>query len=130
MCCTHYIIEKVFLYLAEAVKQYKDEVELTCIGIPDSKEDSRIIDVLEQMRNVKYIPGVSHKSINEYYRDHDIFVLPSLFEGSSLSVYEAMATGMPCIVTPNCGSVLRNGMDGVLVNPCSFEEIAEAIGFL
>ncbi len=45
----------------------------------------------------------------------DVFLLPSLCEGSAISVYEALAAGLPVICTENTGSVVRNGIDGYIV---------------
>jgi glycosyltransferase involved in cell wall biosynthesis len=45
----------------------------------------------------------------------DVFVLPSLAEGSALVTYEALACGLPCIVTRETGSVVRDGVDGFIV---------------
>lgn len=44
-----------------------------------------------------------------------VFVFPSIEEGSALVTYEAMACGLPVVVTPNCGSVARDGVDGFVV---------------
>jgi len=40
------------------------------------------------------------------YQNSDVFVFPSIEEGSALVTYEAMATGLPLIVTPNAGSLV------------------------
>jgi glycosyltransferase involved in cell wall biosynthesis len=53
--------------------------------------------------------------------------LPSLFEGSSLAAAEAMAQGMPLVVTPNTGSFARDGVDGHIVPIRDAEAIAEAL---
>ena len=45
----------------------------------------------------------------------DVFVFPSIEEGSALVTYEAMAAGIPVITTPNAGSVARDGEDGFIV---------------
>ena len=45
----------------------------------------------------------------------DVFVFPSLFEGSAVVTYEAIACGLPSIVTPEAGSVVRDGVEGFLV---------------
>ena len=47
--------------------------------------------------------------------DADIFVLPSYMEGSATVVYEAMAMGLACVVTAQCGSVITDGVDGLIV---------------
>lgn len=45
-------------------------------------------------------------------RNADIFVLPSHMEGSATVIYEAMALGLPCVVSVACGSVISHGKDG------------------
>lgn len=45
----------------------------------------------------------------------DVFLLPSLCEGSATAVYEAMTAGLPVICTENTGSVVRDGIDGFIV---------------
>jgi glycosyltransferase involved in cell wall biosynthesis len=45
----------------------------------------------------------------------DVFVFPSIEEGSALVTYEALACGLPTITTPNAGSVVRDGIEGFLV---------------
>ena len=47
----------------------------------------------------------------------DVFVFPSLFEGSAVVTYEALACGLPSVVTPAAGSVVRDGVEGFLVAP-------------
>jgi len=57
----------------------------------------------------------------------DVFVFPSLFEGSAVVTYEALASGLPCVVTPNAGSVVREGKDGFVVPPRDVEALAFAM---
>ena len=45
----------------------------------------------------------------------DVFVFPSLFEGSAVVTYEALAAGLPSVVTPSAGSVVRDGVEGFIV---------------
>ena len=53
--------------------------------------------------------------MSEHYSWADVFLLPSLCEGSATVIYEALAHGLPVICTPNTGSVVRDGMDGFIV---------------
>ena len=50
-----------------------------------------------------------------------------LCEGSANATYEALATGLPVICTPNAGSVVRDGINGYIVPPRSAEVYAERI---
>lgn len=59
----------------------------------------------------------------------DVFVLPSLWEGLSLALVEAQASGLPAVVTAVGGNpeVVRAGLDGLLVPPASVDELAAAM---
>ncbi|MEI6559830.1 MAG: glycosyltransferase [Rhodospirillaceae bacterium] len=65
-----------------------------------------------------------------FFADADLFVLPSLMEGSAKAVYEAMAYGLPPIVTPHTGSIVRDGVDGLVVEAADPESLAAALGRL
>lgn len=54
----------------------------------------------------------------------DVFLLPSICEGSATVVYEALAAGLPVITTENTGSVVRDGFEGFLVPICNPRSIA------
>jgi glycosyltransferase involved in cell wall biosynthesis len=60
----------------------------------------------------------------------DVFLLPSLCEGSATVTYEAMGAGLPVVCTPNTGSVVRDGIDGLLVPARDTEAIVAALGRL
>ena len=51
-------------------------------------------------------------------------------EGSSLSTFEALSTGMPCIVTQNAGSTITDGVEGYIVRCGSAEDIADRLSWL
>jgi L-malate glycosyltransferase len=55
----------------------------------------------------------------EYLRAADAFVLPSVAEGMSNSLLEAMATGLPCLASSIGGNtdLLQHGETGLLVPP-------------
>lgn len=74
---------------------------------------------------------VEHTSdIEQYYQVADIFALPSLREGLPNAVLEAMATGLPCVVSRLPGvtdTLISDGADGVLVPPGDRGALAEAL---
>lgn len=56
-----------------------------------------------------------------------MFILPTLSDGFAITQLEAMANGLPVIATPNCGSVVSEGIDGFLVPPRNYESIVHMI---
>lgn len=66
--------------------------------------------------------------VNELYKVADAFVLPSIREGLNVSIMEAMASGLPCIVTKIRGNVdMVDEQGGFLCSPFSINDFVEAI---
>ena len=64
----------------------------------------------------------------ELYKASDCFVMPSFREGLSRSIMEAMASGLPCIVSKIRGNTdLIDTNGGYVCNPANAEEFSEAI---
>jgi glycosyltransferase involved in cell wall biosynthesis len=57
----------------------------------------------------------------------DIFVFPTLAEGSARVVFEALACGLHVVTTPNAGSIVEDGVHGALVPPHSPDALADAL---
>jgi starch synthase len=76
----------------------------------------------------RHVPWLRHDAMPDAFRDADVFVFPSLLEGSASVVLEAMASGLPVVVTPNAGAdAVRDGIDGFVVPIRSPETIAERL---
>jgi glycosyltransferase involved in cell wall biosynthesis len=65
--------------------------------------------------NVKFQGFLSGPDLSRAYEDADVFVFPSRAEGSARVVYEAMAAGLPVLTTRQAGSVVTDGVDGILI---------------
>lgn len=64
----------------------------------------------------EYVPHLTRPALAERYRQSDVFVFPTLLEGMGLVVLEAMACGLPAIVTARGpDDLVRDGVDGFVV---------------
>lgn len=79
---------------------------------------------------VEHLGRVGHAEMPAKMAAADVFVFPSLFEGSAVVTYEALACGLPSIVTPNAGSVVRDGEDGLIVPAGDVDALAAAMSRL
>jgi glycosyltransferase involved in cell wall biosynthesis len=77
--------------------------------------------------NVVLTGAVPRSEIPSHYTWADVFLLPSLCEGSAIVTYEAMMAGLPVICTPNTGSVVEDGVNGTIVPPFSPDAVANAL---
>lgn len=109
-------------YLLEAVKLLKlESAELVLMGgvIGSGKG-------LEPYEGLfKHIGAVPYSELPPYYQSADIFVYPSLHEGSALAIYEALASGLPVVTTHNSGSIVRDGIEGFIVPIRDVDALAE-----
>ncbi len=111
-------------YLLEAVKRLRlPNAELTMVGrrIGRAEAFAPYEDVF------RHVPHVPYHEVHRLFAEVDVFVYPSLHEGSAFATYEAMASGLPVIATPNTGSVVRDGIDGFIVPPRDIGTLMERI---
>lgn len=68
-----------------------------------------------EFRGPEYVGRLARNQIWEEFRRASVFVHPSLSEGSAIAHLEALACGLPVVVTPNVGSVIRDQYEGFIV---------------
>ena len=78
-------------------------------------------------RGLDFLGRVPRERIHEEFAAADVFVLPSLAEGSAEATYEALAAGVPVVTTPAAGSVVRDGIEGRVVPERDPVALADAI---
>jgi glycosyltransferase involved in cell wall biosynthesis len=66
----------------------------------------------ERKGNVELVGRVPRSEVATWLSKFDIFLFPSVSEGSSGAVMEAMCSALPVVVSSNSGSVARNGVEG------------------
>lgn len=109
-------------YLADAFTSLaaQHDLELACIGTGASEDQVRAAFPADLRSRVVVRPHVDRAELQEQLRQADVFVFPSLSEGSSCALLEAMAAELPTIATPvgTARELLQDGRHGVLV-PCA-----------
>nr|MDQ3071338.1 glycosyltransferase family 4 protein [Acidobacteriota bacterium] len=108
------------------VWQSRPDVTLTVLG---AGADPAVIHAAFGDARVRVETAASDEAAAAVYGAHDLFVLPSLFEGTPLTLIEAMAGGLPCVTTRTCGmkDVVRDGENGLLVPVRDPEALARAL---
>jgi starch synthase len=64
---------------------------------------------------IRVIDFLSHAELGKLIHSCSAFCLPSISDGFGMVVYEAMAGGLPAIVSENVGAPVRDGVDGFVV---------------
>ncbi len=96
--------------------------------------------LLEEMKEVARCAGIEERvffegridDVFEFLNGIDIFVFSSLGEGLPNAVLEALYMERPVVATRVGGipEVIKPGKNGILVNPCSAEQLADGIRFM
>jgi glycosyltransferase involved in cell wall biosynthesis len=66
-------------------------------------------------------------NMRDFYKKHDVFIFPTLLEGSSKAVYEAAASSLCIITTKESGSIIQNKKNGIIVKAKSSKAIKYAM---
>jgi glycosyltransferase involved in cell wall biosynthesis len=82
------------------------------------------LGIEEKKEFMGYVP---HEQLPEKYREADIFVMPSLNEGMSNTILEAISSGLPIITTQVGGTDELIDENGHIVDKKSPKQIKEAI---
>lgn len=108
-------LQKGIPYLLEAVSMLKiKDMELVLIGA--ITRESRAF-IKKHARLLVRRGKVSHAAMPYQYSDASVFVLPSIQDGFGMVILEAMASGLPVIVSEHTAGrdVVREGIDGFVV---------------
>lgn len=83
----------------------------------------------EAHSSIRFLDYVS--DMGSLYRSADIFVFPTLEEGGPQVTYEAAGCGLPVITSPmGTGRIIKNGVNGLVVEPEDVDGLAHAISRL
>ncbi len=110
-------------YVLEAARQLAGKATFRLVGpcaVPNPVK-ATLSEALE------LFDAVPRAEIPTHYEWADVFLLPSLCEGSATVVYEALTAGLPVVTTRNTGTVVRDGVEGFIVPIRDSEAIVSAI---
>jgi L-malate glycosyltransferase len=119
----HYLIEA-----ASLVPEAKRKLRFVIVG------DGNCLDELQALVEKKGLGDIFqfagfHSNTSQFMKSFDIFALPSLSEGLSSAILEAMATSLPIVATEVGGipELVMSGDNGLLVAPGDPAALAQAI---
>jgi len=122
-------IDKVIKVMPDILKEIKD-VYYIIVGDGDDRENlEKLCQKLNLKERVIFKGFVSEEKLNFYYKNCDLFILPSKKEGFGIVFLEALSFGKIVIAGNKDGSkeALLDGEVGILIDPDNIYEIREAI---
>jgi glycosyltransferase involved in cell wall biosynthesis len=96
---------------------------------PDRHLLERFVENNDLSANIRIVGHVNAAELKVLYGAADVFVLPSFSDPAPLSIFEAMAMGLPLLVSDRCGNhfeAVIDGQNGYLFDPDSHDSIRAA----
>jgi glycosyltransferase involved in cell wall biosynthesis len=124
--------QRGIFYLRDALRGLSKRlphVLLTIAGCGSAADAVRNFFEPDLQPLLKVISMVPHDEMPALFAENDIFVFPSVMEGTPLVVQEAMASGLALVTTETCGMIdlVENEFNGLLVPPANSEALQRAI---
>jgi Glycosyltransferase len=111
-------------YVLQLAKRLGKEVTIRIVGNSQNVPEA----IMKQICAYCDFRGLVPRSeMHEHYEWADVFLLPSVCEGSATVTYEAMQFGLPLVVTPNTGAFIEHEKEGIFVPVGDVEAMCNAI---
>jgi glycosyltransferase involved in cell wall biosynthesis len=121
------------LKAAERLSGRNGKLLFALIGEGSLKEKLRREVVAKGLQNVICLVGsVANRQVPHWLNAADLFLYPSLCEGSPVSIMEALSCGTPVVATKTGGipDMIEEGENGMLIEPASAGAIEETLRYL
>jgi glycogen(starch) synthase len=126
-------LERVIEALPALVKNF-DHVKFLIVGPDCSGYEDRLWALANELgvsESVVMTGEVSEEDKLSYYSVADVFVLPAIYEGLSLSLLEAMASSLPIVTTKSgSGGILVDHIHALLMKEHSAQEVASLVSMI
>jgi len=122
--------EKGMNTLLDTAKRLPPEYNLLIAGI--GPEEEKVRSIANSKTNVHYLGYQSKQNTISLIRGSDLLIQPSIMEGMSSTLLEAMGCGT-CIIASNIGGnpeIIENNKTGVLIEPNNTEKLLDKISDL
>jgi glycosyltransferase involved in cell wall biosynthesis len=113
----------IFRVIDAADRLVGQPVEITIVG----EASPSLAGLLTARKNIRYEGMVARARTRDYYRDADVFLLPTLSDGFALTLLEAAAAGLPVITSEHCGVVIDHDRGGMILPEVTGAAIAAAL---
>ncbi|MGE5525978.1 MAG: TIGR03088 family PEP-CTERM/XrtA system glycosyltransferase [Rhodospirillaceae bacterium] len=119
---------RAFLLLRDMLPRQRVSLRLAMAGDGALRKEALALLMRAGAADAAWLPGICD-DVPRFMHDLDVFVLPSLAEGISNTVLEAMAAGLPVVATRVGGNpeLVDEGTTGMLVPAGDSRALAEAI---
>jgi len=124
--------QRGIFYIRDALRRLSFKLpglRLTIAGCGSDAEEVRNFFEPALRPHVEVISLVPSGEMPALFAQHDIFIFPSIMEGTPLAIQEAMASGMAVVTTEACGMVdlVENEHNGLLIPTADAEALEAAI---
>ena len=122
--------EKGIDNMLQAAKSLPPKYHLLILG--SGPEEKKVQKIANEKTNVHYLGYQSKQNTISLIRGSDLLIQPSLVEGMSSTLLEAMGCGT-CIIATNVGGnseIIENNKTGILIEPNNSEKLLDKISNL
>lgn len=122
------LLARAFVRALRENPAMRDTARLVIVGEGPLRAEVEQVLAEAGMADLAWLPGARH-DVADVLRSLDLFVLPSQAEGTSCTLQEAMACGLPVVATAVGGTpdLVNEGVTGHLVPPDDEAALAQAL---
>lgn len=126
-----------WILLAVDRLKLREKVYIHLVGL-GSEDDKQVIKLKQLVQKlnlgscVKFQFNVPHNLMSDVYKKSDVLILPAKNEPFGMVVVEALANGMPLLVSDTCGSknAVRDGLNGYIFKTDDFDDFVNKLDMI